>query len=146
MNMNNFGIVDGRMARDPKIFTNADDSRKVMVSVAAQHDYKSKDGKRGVDYLQLEAFIPADKQGNGAFDYLHKGDRVAFQYTVKQNTFEKNGKTIYNQVLSIEKTNLKETKKAGASDASSAASAAAVGTPMTPDDMPAPDEDAPFGE
>ena len=58
MNMNNFGIVDGHMARDPKIFTNADGSRKVMVSVAAQHDYKSKDGKRGVDYLQLEAFIP----------------------------------------------------------------------------------------
>lgn len=145
MNLNNFGIVNGRMAKDPKVFTNSDGSRKVMVSVATQHDYKGKDGKRGVDYIQLEAFLPADKEGNGAFDYLHKGDRVAFQYTVRQNVFEKNGETIYSQVLNIEKTNLQETKK---DSAGHAAQAAAQGTPMNPDSMPAAaaDDDVPFGE
>ena len=144
MNMNNFGIVEGRMAKDPTIFTNKDGSRKVKVTVAARRDYKSADGTRKVDYIDLECYIPSDKTGNGAFDYLHKGDRVGFQYTVRQNVYEKDGKTQYEQVHVIEKTDLKETKR---DNAQKAAATAAEGTAVTPDSAPVTaDDDAPFGE
>lgn len=143
MNMNNFGIINGRMASDPTIFTNKDGSRKIKVSVAAKRNYKNKEtGKVDVDFVQLEAFIPASKEGNGAFDYLHKGDNVAFEFAVRYSRYtDKDGKEHFNQVLEIQQTELRGSKRT--STPAEAAAEAAKATPAT-EAAPADDEELPF--
>lgn len=143
MNISNYGVIEGRLAKDPKVFTNSDGSRKVMITVAAQRNYKNKDGQRETDFIQLEHYLPATKEGNGAYDILKKGDTAAFQYTVRPNNYEDaNGNMHYGQCLLIEQTQIRSTKNSVQKGA-----AAAQGTPVTPDMPAAADEDdVPFTE
>lgn len=122
-NIRNFGIAEGRLTKDPAVFTNSDDSKKVMVTVAVQDNYKSKTtGERNTQFINLEAFISNKSKGLGAFDYMHKGDLVGFEYTIRSNNYtSKNGVAHYDQVLFIQSTDLKETKKAQAARANATA-------------------------
>lgn len=141
MNMQNFGILDGRLAKDPVVFNNKDGSRKIMVTIAVPRNYKNKDGKRDTDFIQAEQYMRADKVGNGAWDILKKGDSVSVEYTVRQNNYtDAKGETHYGQSLVIEQTNIRSTKNNANSVAAGAA--AAEGTPATP---AVDEEDAPFG-
>ena len=56
-NMRDFGIVTGRLTRDPDFHDNRDGSRKVRFTVAAQNHFTDKDGKRGSQFIPLEAFL-----------------------------------------------------------------------------------------
>lgn len=139
-NIRNIGIAEGRLTKDPVVFNNSDGSKKVMVTVAVQDNYKnSGTGERGTQFINLEAFISNKSQGLGAFDYMHKGDLVGFEYTVRSNNYtDKDGVAHYGQVLFIQSTDLKETKKSQAARATSSPAAAAA-------DMPAPaNEEEPF--
>lgn len=139
-NIRNIGIAEGRLTKDPVVFNNSDGSKKVMVTVAVQDNYKnSTTGERGTQFINLEAFISNKSKGLGAFDYMHKGDLVGFEYTVRSNNYtDKEGNAHYGQVLFIQSTDLKETKKSQAARATSNAAAAAA-------DMPAPaNEEEPF--
>lgn len=139
-NIRNIGIAEGRLTKDPVVFNNSDGSKKVMVTVAVQDNYKnSTTGERGTQFINLEAFISNKSKGLGAFDYMHKGDLVGFEYTVRSNNYtDKEGNARYGQVLFIQSTDLKETKKSQAARATSNAAAAAA-------DMPAPaNEEEPF--
>lgn len=139
MNMQNFGILSGRLAKDPVVFDNKDGSRKIMVTIAAPRNYKNKDGKRDTDFIQCEQYMRADKVGNGAWDILKKGDSVDVEYTVRQNTYtDAKGETHYAQSLVIEQTNIRSTK----SNNMAAGAAAAQGAGVTPDTDA--EEDAPF--
>lgn len=139
-NIRNIGIAEGRLTKDPVVFNNSDGSKKVMVTVAVQDNYKnSTTGERGTQFINLEAFISNKSKGLGAFDYMHKGDLVGFEYTIRSNNYtDKDGVAHYGQVLFIQSTDLKETKKSQAARATSSAAAAAA-------DMPAPaNEEEPF--
>lgn len=127
-NIRNFGIAEGRLTKDPAVFTNSDGSKKVMVTVAVQDNYKSKTtGERNTQFINLEAFISNKSKGLGAFDYMHKGDLVGFEYTIRSNNYtSKNGVAHYDQVLFIQSTDLKETKKAQAARATATTTATAT--------------------
>lgn len=117
MNVRNFGIAEGRLTRDPYIIENEGGSHKVMLTIAAQNDYKNKDGKRDSQYISLEGFIPAGK-GLGAYELMHKGDMIGLGYTVRTNNYTgKNGEEVYSQVLFIQSVDLKESKQAVANRA-----------------------------
>ena len=75
-NIRNYGIVTGRLTRDPAVYNNNDGSRKIRFTVAAQDHFTDGDGNRGSQFIPLEAFIPARQQGNGPYDYLDCGDLV----------------------------------------------------------------------
>ena len=111
MNMRNFGLVEGRVTKNPVIFTNADGSRKIMLTVAAQDNFTDKEGKRNTQFVNLEGFVPASKNTNGVFDYIHKGDLIGVEYTVRTNNYTaKSGEEVYSQVLFIQLIDLKESK------------------------------------
>ena len=69
INPRNFGIAIGRLGRDPKVFMNRDGSKKILMSLAVRQNYKGSDGKHGVDWVDLEAFVPA----NAAPELLEMG-------------------------------------------------------------------------
>lgn len=139
MNIRNCGVVVGRLTKDPVVFTNGDGSRKIMVTVAAQDNYKNANNERGTQFVALEAFVSNKSNSLGAFDYMHKGDLVGFEYSVRSNNYtDKNGKAHYGQVLFIQSTDLMESRKAQAARATANAASAAADMP---DDMPDADEE-----
>ena len=111
LNLNNYGIVTGRLTTDPFIYQNNDGSRKIRITLAVSDNYKNTDGKRSTQFLPLEAFIPVDRK-LGVFDMIHAGDKISAAYTVKNNNYtDKNtNKMIYGLVLQIERISFEESK------------------------------------
>ena len=130
INPRNFGIAIGRLGRDPKVFMNRDGSKKILMSLAVRQNYKSSDGKHGVDWVDLEAFVPANS-GDGVYPLLHKGIKLMAMYTVSTSTYvDANGDSQRKQALRIQSIELLDGptgKTAGnAQSAAMAAAAAAV--------------------
>lgn len=111
LNLNNYGIVTGRLTTDPFIYQNSDGSRKIRITLAVSDNYKTTNGKRSTQFLPLEAFIPVDRK-LGVFDMVHAGDKISAAYTVKNNNYtDKNtNKMIYGLVLQIERISFEESK------------------------------------
>ena len=97
-NMRDFGIVTGRLTRDPDFHDNRDGSRKVRFTVAAQNHFTDKDGKQ---------------EGNGVYGYLEQGDLVTCSFTILNNNYkDKNGNMVYGLSLLVDTVTLLETKAA----------------------------------
>ena len=111
LNLNNYGIVTGRLTTDPFIYQNSDGSRKIRITLAVSDNYKNTNGKRSTQFLPLEAFIPVDRK-LGVFDMVHAGDKISAAYTVKNNNYtDKNtNKMIYGLVLQIARISFEESK------------------------------------
>lgn len=112
MNLSNYGIVTGRLVKDPAVYTNADGSRKTKITITTQNNYRnSQTGEKEAQFLPLEYFTPADRDDLQVFNYMYKGDKVTIQYTLKnvQYTDTENRK-VYSLVLQIENIRLDETK------------------------------------
>ena len=103
MNLSNFGVVTGRLVKDPAVYTNSDGSRKTKITIATQNNYRnSQTGEKEAQFLPLEYFTPADRDDLQVFNYMYKGDKVTIQYTLKN--------VQYTIVLQIENIRLDETK------------------------------------
>ncbi len=113
MNTRNFGIAEGRLTRDPILLKNADGSLKVKLTVAVQDNYVGKDGKRGAQFIDLEAFVRAEKVESNVFALMHEGDLVCLHYTVKTNNYtDKDGKEVHSQTLLVQDVDRRESKSA----------------------------------
>ena len=129
INPRNFGIAICHLGRDPKVFTNRDGSKKILMSLAVRQNYKGSDGKHGTDWVDLEAFVPANS-GDGVYPLLHKGTKLMAMYTVSTSTYvDANGDSQRKQALRIQSIELLDGpngKTAGTQNAAMAAAAAAV--------------------
>lgn len=96
MNVKNFGILSGRLSKDPKVFDNGDGSKKVYLTVACRNNYKSADGTTGAEFIDCEAFIPAGRE-LGVYGYMEKGTPVTLVYSQRKDTYTKDGETVYRQ-------------------------------------------------
>lgn len=122
-NPRNFGIAIGRLGRDPKFYQNRDGSQKVLMSLAVRQNFKSADGTRGVDWVDLEAFIPANA-GAGVYPLLKKGTKLQAMYAVSTSTYvDGNGDSQRKQVLRITNIELLDAPKTGATGVQAAAPA-----------------------
>ena len=84
-NIRNYGMVTGRLVRDPKVCINRDRSRKILFTVAALDNYKDKDGHRSSQFISLEAFVSGSQEDNGVYGYLNHGDLVTCAYSVQRD-------------------------------------------------------------
>ena len=113
-NAHNFGFTTGRLVRDPQFFNNSDGSQKVLMTVAAQRNFRNSEGKRDTDFIPLEGFIPAAtvKANNSVYGLIHKGDKITVEYTIRSSVYtDKSGKTQFGTALSIQNVTLEEGKK-----------------------------------
>ncbi len=108
MNMANFGILEGRLTRDPKIFTNKDGSRKVLVNIAVQDNFKSGEDKSyNSQFPQLEQFLNKDSKLQ-TYDKVKKGDLLQLRYSVRTPQYKKeDGSIEYQLKLVIEDVKIK---------------------------------------
>lgn len=148
MNIRNFGIATGRLGRDPKVFTNQDGSKKVLLSLAVRQNYKGEDGKRGVDWVDLEAFVPATVDyDKSVYGYLRKGLQVTAQYSVVTNAYvDKEGNSQRKQVLRINNIDLSDTTGNKSATTAAAPIPAEMAEPIAamPADAPMPGDDDEF--
>lgn len=113
-NAHNFGFATGRAVRDPQFFTNSDGSQKVLMTIAAQRNFRNNEGKRDTDFIPLEAFIPAAtvKANNSVYNLIHKGDKITVEYTIRSSVYtDKSGRTQFGTALSVQNVTLEESKK-----------------------------------
>lgn len=146
-NIRNHGVAIGRLSKDVTVFKNKDGSCKVMLTLAVQDNFTSKDGKKNSQFISLEGFIRADKakDNNGVYDHMHKGDMIGVEYSVRTNNYEKNGETVYGQVLFIEAVDLMESKRTtDARQAKNAVAQSGAQAPAPAADAAAASEDVPF--
>lgn len=145
-NTRNFGIATGRLTKDPHVFpVNKDGSRKLKVSLAVQDNFKNKEGQRGVQFLEFEAFVPGSKEGLGVYDYMHKGDLVSLGYTLRTNNYkDANGVMHYGQIALIQEVDLMASKKTEAKDSKAENQATAAPAQDDPEDLTAWEDDKPF--
>lgn len=117
-NVRNFGIALGRLVADPKVFDNADGSKKVRFTLAVRDNFKTQ-GEYKSQFIPFEAFIPAGK-GLGVYEYTKKGSLVDLEYSVRSSVQEKDGQKNYfinHLVTSVE---LLDGKKAETAEAAPA--------------------------
>ena len=125
-NLNNYGIIEGRLTKEPKILANKDGSHKVFITIAAQDNFVSGPKKeRATQFVNLEAFVSKDKT-KSVYDSMATGDKIAVQYRVETPSYEKDGQTVYRTVLTVESVQFKESKSE--KDARQAAKVAASTT------------------
>lgn len=102
-NPRNHGVIIGRLANDPVVFTNSDDSKNVKFTVFADRNFTNKDGERDADALPVEAFVRSSTNGTGPFSNIHKGDLVAVQYTLRMDRYtRKTGEEVYELKSQVE--------------------------------------------
>ena len=113
INMQNVGQATGRLTKAPYIVANRDGSRRVFLTIAAADGYTGRDGKRGAQFIPVEAFIPANR-GNGLYSLLDTGSAVSVAYSVRNNNYmdRKSGRMHYGITLFVESIRLAESKEA----------------------------------
>lgn len=125
MNQRNFGIVEGRLTRDPYLSVHKDGSRKVLLTIAARDNF----GEKNTQFVGVAGFIPKEKTDNGVYDKLHQGDLVGIQYSVRSSNWtDANGQPRFDQELMIESIDFKETKAVTTARAARKAGEAAAAT------------------
>lgn len=111
-NLHNFGHIQGRLTRDVSVMENKDGSKKVLLNIAVRNSYKTK-GEYQSQFINLQAFVRKEVTfDKSVYAYMHKGDLITVEFEVRSNVYEKDGKTVYDQVLFVTNVALDETKKA----------------------------------
>ena len=90
INLDNFGGCIGTLQNNPVILPNRDGSKKILMTVLCSDITKS-NGHKTYQRIPVQGFIPKTYKGNGPYGYLHAGDEVHIEYSLK--TTDHNGKT-----------------------------------------------------
>lgn len=111
INPKNFGVAIGRLASDPRFFSNRDGSRTVRFTVLVDQDFVNAGGERGTDAVSVERFIPNDR-GNGVFDMIHQGDLVEVSYRITTDSYvDRNDERRYVTKLIVSDIQMLESRK-----------------------------------
>lgn len=124
MNMNNFAVLRGRLVADAAVFANKDGSSKVKFTIAAENNYKNKDGKREAQMIAVEAFTK--DYAKSPFAKIHKGDKVSLECSLRNNNYEKDGQMVYSTIVFVEGIQFEESKAVTEARAAENAAKAAV--------------------
>lgn len=100
----NFGTLTGRLARDPKVFTNRDNSHTVRFTIMADRNFANRNGEFLSDAIDVEAFVPESNEfDKSPYARIHQGDLVQLGITLRNNTYTKaDGQTVYGMAVRVE--------------------------------------------
>lgn len=109
-NMDNNVSLTGRIETQDLskgLFKNQDGSRKMRFTLAVQDNFTKRDGSASKQDIPVEAFIPASQvkvdengvENYGVYSTLRTGDLVSVAAHIEDNTYEKDGKTVYGGVI-----------------------------------------------
>ena len=109
-NLDNHGVVTGRLTDEIKTFINRDGSRRLLFTLAAQDAHRNRSGQKGTQFVQLTAFVPAGR-ATSIYDNIHKGDKISCAYSLRNNNYtDKAGQAHYDLEVFIEDLKIQEPK------------------------------------
>ena len=109
LNQKNFGIYEGRLASEPVYFSTAGGAETVILKVGCRRNFTSRGSSEPEsDFAEFRAFIPKANAGHGIYGYLHTGDLVSIQYSLRTGSTEKDGVRNFYQSCQIENLDIKE--------------------------------------
>jgi len=103
--MQNVVALVGRLTKDPDIRM-AGETKVSGFTLAANRPFKTEDGEQQADFIQCQAW---KNQADFMEKFVHKGQLVAVQGSIRTRTYDKDGSTIYvtevnvDQIHSLEK-------------------------------------------
>lgn len=109
----NAGTAVGRIAAKPRVFENADGSRKVFFTLYVRRAFVSRTtNQRESDRLSFESFIPAWVEGNAVFDFLSVGMLVSVEFSVRSGQYadKMTGEVIYTTALVSSRVEILESR------------------------------------
>ncbi len=102
-------ILMGRLTKEPEVRYTKDNKPVANYSIAVDRNYKDQNGNYPTDFFNLTSF------GNTASfveKYLHKGTKIVVDGELRNNNYEKDGKTVYNDQIVANSVEFAESKKA----------------------------------
>lgn len=101
-NAANNGTLIGRLAADPKAFENKDGSKKVLMTIYVDRNYKTADNKTISDAISVEAFVSNKTKDLGPYSYVHQGSLVALNTHIEQLGYEAaNGEKVFGKTTVV---------------------------------------------
>ena len=85
-NIDNHGLICGRLVDEIKTYTNSDGSRRLLFTLASQDSFRGRNGNKGTQFIPLTAFVPSGR-GSTIYDRIHKGDKVSVSYSLRNNNY-----------------------------------------------------------
>ncbi len=102
-------ILMGRLTRDPEVRYGNDNKPVARYSIAVDRRYKDQSGNYPTDFFNLVSF------GNTASfveKYLRKGTKIVVDGELRNNNYEKDGKTVYQDQIVANSVEFAESKNA----------------------------------
>lgn len=141
-NPNNVALFTGNLASEPAIFTNKDGSKTVLTTIYTKDNYKSKKtGQVESKKVTLKDYIPAGRDGNGIYDWMHTGDEASFSAVADTEVYtNRDGKVVYELVLLVDSVVPRESKRESAQRAARRAQGQAPQAQVPMQQAPAPQQ------
>ena len=91
-------MISGRITHDPKIIHHKESNLVIVIDIATKNPYTDK-----TDFLPFKAF-----KNNATFisNHIQKGDLVCVKFTIQNNNYVSEGKTIYQNECIVESIEL----------------------------------------
>ena len=83
--MLNVAVLMGRLTGDPEIRVTPDGKKVASFSVACDRDFKSRDGERQTDFLNIVAW---EKTAEFLEKYFHKGDLISIEGRIQARQYQ----------------------------------------------------------
>ena len=138
-------ILMGRLTRDPEVRYGNDNKPVARYTIAVDRGYKDKDGNRQTDFINLISF---GKTAEFAEKYLRKGTKIVVDGEIRNNNYEKDGKTVYQDQIIANSIEFAESKNSGSGNGdggnSQTPASQSDGDGFTPVDESVSDDSLPF--
>lgn len=97
----------GRVVREPEIRYTNDNKCIARYSIAVSRKFKNKQGNYDTDFFNLVSF-----NSTALFieKYLHKGVKILVEGELRNNNYEKDGKTVYSDQIIVNSVEFCESK------------------------------------
>ena len=94
----NYISLMGRVVREPEIKYTNDNKCIARYSIAVSRKFKNKQGNYDTDFFNLVSF-----NSTALFieKYLHKGVKILVEGELRNNNYEKDGKTVYSDQIIV---------------------------------------------
>ena len=94
--MANLVILMGRLTKEPEVRYGNDNKAIARFSLAVDRKYKDNNGNYPTDFFNLVAF---GKTAEFIDKHLHKGVKILVEGEIRNNNYQKDGKTVYSDQL-----------------------------------------------
>lgn len=108
-------ILLGNATKDPEVRYGNDNKPVARFGIAVQRKYKNKDGNYDTDFFNLVSF---GKTAEFVEKYIKKGTKILVECELRNNNYEKDGKTVYSDQIVVNAIEFASSKNSQGSDGS----------------------------